>query len=880
MSPLNHHSPAPLATPQRIPRATYRLQFHGGFTLRQAIDLAPYLAELGVSHLYASPLLTARPGSTHGYDQCDCTQLNREIGTEAELEELAALLRRHQMGLVLDIVPNHMGIGGPENAWWWDVLTYGSSSRFAHYFDIDWNSPNPRLKGKVLVPVLGAPYEQVLKAGELKLAWEEGSPRLRYYEQTFPLAPASHPAGGEWSEAAVAEINASPETLDAVLQQQHYRLAWWREGDTDLNYRRFFSITSLAGVRVEDPQVFHETHQKILDWRERGWIDGLRIDHPDGLRDPLQYLERLRAAAPGAWIVVEKILVGGESLPPDWPVSGTTGYDFIRQLDGLFIDPSAEKPLTEFYAEFTGESTAYAPLVRDAKRLVLKQLFVAEINRLTGLLLGLAGHQQKLKDFNRAQIQEALLELAACFPVYRTYAQAGRDELSKTDAGYIDQAIATARQHRTDLPPGLFDFLRDLLLRRLRGPGEDEFTLRFQQLTGAVMAKGVEDTAFYQFNRLVALNEVGGDPSRFGSSPQEFHRACQWTGRHWPHTMLASTTHDTKRGEDVRARLSLLSEIPQPWIEAVRRWSTLNQRHHQDGWPDRNAEYLFYQTLVGAWPLEADRAVAYLQKASREAKQHTDWIEPKAAYDQALRHFVHATLSDPAFLAELESFARPLVEWGRINSLAQTLLKLTAPGVPDLYQGAEFWDLSLVDPDNRRPVDFAARRASLDALRRQFSVSVKPATQMRALYEQAERAKQFLVWRTLQFRRVHAELFAQGQYIPLTALGAKANHVVAFARAHQNRLVVIVVPRLLVSLMGGAATLPLGSTVWQDTRIELRNEDLPGEWENVFTQERMGPLAQHQPPTLSLSEILRHFPVALLAPADRLQSGECALRSQ
>ncbi|MBM3879250.1 MAG: malto-oligosyltrehalose synthase [Verrucomicrobia bacterium] len=852
----------------KVPRATYRLQFHAGFKLRDGLELVPYLAALGVSHLYASPLLKARPGSTHGYDVCDCTQLNPELGTEADLEALVGALREHGLGLVLDIVPNHMGIGGPENAWWWDVLARGSASSLAGYFDIDWESPDPRLRGKVLLPVLGDRYERVLERGELRLVEEGGAVRLAYFDHRFPLAAGTGPEGTEAAGAGVAEVNRRPDLLDALVQKQHYRLAFWRLGDSELNYRRFFNITTLVGVRVENPRVFSDTHSRILEWCQRGWIEGLRIDHPDGLRDPQEYLERLRAAAPGAWVVVEKILEPGEALPADWPVAGTTGYDFLNWVAGLWVDPEAEAAFTEFYAQFTGEPTDPAGLVREKKRAVLRELLAAEVEQLTHLLLHLAAHRWPIRDCRRRELREAIVEWAAAFPVYRTYGQAGRSVVSAADAACLGQALAAVRHQRPDLDSGLVEFVGALLRREVRGDVETEFSLRFQQLTGPAMAKGLEDTTFYCYNRFVALNDVGGDPARFGVDPAAFHRACAQAQASWPTAMLATSTHDTKRSEDVRARLGLLSEIPRAWFAAVRRWSALNEPRRRHGWPDRNLEYLFYQTAVGAWPWPVERALAYLEKAACEAKQHTDWTRRNAAYEAALRDFVSGALGDPAFVDDLERFVAPLVGPGRLNALAQTLVKLTAPGVPDLYQGTELWELSLVDPDNRRPVDFALRRATLADVERRFPAGTVPAAaDLRRLVDEAGAAKQYLICRVLRFRQGHPDLFTRGEYVPLRAVGPQAARVVAFARVLGARVAVVVVPRQLLGLGGEAGAWPVGGAVWGDTQVEVPAGCGQGAYVNVLTGETVAVEARADGGALRLAEALARFPVALLARA-------------
>ncbi len=835
----------PPQTAARAPRATYRLQFNEQFRLADALALVPYLHELGLSHVYASPLLAARPHSPHGYDVCDFSRLNPELGTEADLEQLVTALRERGMGLVLDIVPNHTGIGGPENRWWWDVLTRGQASPSASCFDIDWQSPDPRLRGKVLVPVLEAPYQQVLETGGLQLHFDGQAYALRYAELQFPLAPDSLsgleqlggavPAEAAAIAQAVREVNASPDALDALVQRQHYRLSCWRNADTELNYRRFFNIPTLAGLRTEEPGVFNEVHQRVFAWHQRGWVEGWRVDHIDGLREPEEYLRRLRSRTPGAWVVVEKVLGPDEHLPGTWPVAGTTGYDFLTRATGLFIDPAGERPLTDFYALFSGQTADYPALVLEKKRLVLRESLNAELNRLAALALQIAARQWRARDFSPDEWRAGLIELIACLPVYRTYARPGPGRISEADAARISEAIAAARRQRPDLDAGLFDFLGDVMRLRVRGDLEAELVLRLQQVTGPAMAKGVEDTAFYCFNRLIALNEVGGDPGRFGCSVEEFHRACAEAQPDRPHSLLATTTHDSKFSEDVRARLALLSEIPEPWSTAVRRWAAINERHRRAELPDRNIEYRFYQTLVGAWPLEPDRALACLDKAACEAKVHTTWTRRNRQYEEALRAFIAGALSDAEFTSDVERFVRSMAEAGYVNSLAQTLLKLTAPGVPDFYQGSELWDFSLADPDNRRPVDFQRRQRALAEL---ASLSVEEVWRRRA----EGLPKLWLIRRVLRSRAEWEGLLdGSSSYRPLSPRGAKSGHVVAFLRGANA---ITVVPRLVLGLHGD----------WADTTLELP----VGQWQNELTNEN------GLKGSVALGWLLHLFPVAWL----------------
>jgi (1->4)-alpha-D-glucan 1-alpha-D-glucosylmutase len=634
-------------------------------------------------------------------------------------------------------------------------------------------------------------------------------------------------------DQTVAQLNSDADQLDALLERQNYRLAFWRTAERELGYRRFFDINTLVGLRAEDERVFADTHALILDWLARGVLDGVRVDHPDGLRDPEQYFERLHTACPGAWITAEKILEPGERLPEPWPIAGTTGYDFIYRLNNLFVDPAAEAALTEFYGEFTGEPTDFAGLVRDKKQFVLREILASDLNRLTALLVDICERHRRHRDYTRHELHESLRELIASFPVYRTYVRAEAGIITDEDARIINRTIDDAKARRPDLDGELFDFFRRILLLRHRGQLETEWVMRLQQLTGPVMAKGLEDTAFYCFNRLVSLNEVGGAPGHFGLSPDEFHLACGETQARWPRTMLATSTHDTKRSEDVRARINLLSEIPERWIEAVRRWAELNDGYRREGVPDRNIEYLLYQTLVGAWPIEVDRVLAYMEKASREAKTHTSWIDPHPIYDDALRAFVEGIMNSQ-FTQSLENFVKPLLEPGRINSLAQTLIKLTAPGIPDFYQGSELWDLSLVDPDNRRPVDYQLRRRLLAEMK-----CMSPEQ----IWAKADEGlpKLWLIRQTLKARHEREVFQPQDSYRALMPSGVKHGHVIAFAR---NERAVTVVPRLPLKLAGD----------WGDTAIEIPN----GRWRHLFTSENS------DGGVVSVAKLFKRFPVAVL----------------
>ncbi|MBD3336106.1 MAG: malto-oligosyltrehalose synthase [Candidatus Eisenbacteria bacterium] len=875
------------------PVATYRLQLRPDFGFREAAELIPYFKLLGISHVYFSPYLQAAAGSTHGYDVADPTRVNAELGGEEAHAEMCAALQDAGLGQMIDIVPNHMAIAGRQNPWWWDVLENGPASRYATFFDVDWEASEERWPNKVLLPVLGDHYGRVLEAGELRLVREGGRFTVAYHEHAFPVDPSSlepllsraaESAGSEllqfladscgrlprptvvdqseverrhrdkavledllarvWREepsaaaaieTEVARVNEDPDALDELIEAQNYRLSFWRTAGRDLGYRRFFDINDLAGLRVEDEAVFATTHALPLEWRRRGWVQGMRIDHPDGLRDPTQYFRRLREVCGDIWIVAEKILEPGEALPEAWPIEGTTGYDFLNQVNGLFHDPQGETALTQLYADLTAAGTDFPIVVRAAKHQVITELLGSELNRLTALFVAVCERHRRHRDYTRHELQEALRELAACFPVYRTYVRAAGGAVSESDAAQIETAVECVIRERPDLDAELFRFLGNILCLRVTGDLEGELAMRFQQLTGPAMAKGVEDTALYRYNRLASLNEVGGAPDRFGLAPEAFHELCAERARRHPRALLATSTHDTKRSGDVRARLALLSEIPCRWRDAVERWWRHNEPYRREGLPDRNTEYLYYQTLVGAWPIGVERAVGYMEKAAREAKVETSWRRHDETYEERLRAFVTQTLADDGFRAEVEAFVEPLMEPGYLNSLSQTLIKLTAPGVPDIYQGTELWDFSLVDPDNRRPVDFAHRARLVEEIDGLSPEEILDYT--------AEGLPKLLVIRqVLQARRNRPGSFEPGAgYRPLAADGEKAIHVVAYQRGEDA---VTVAPRLVMGLGGD----------WSDTRIELPR----GRWRNELTGEMTGG------GMIQLSGLLQRFPAALL----------------
>jgi (1->4)-alpha-D-glucan 1-alpha-D-glucosylmutase len=875
----------------RTPQSTYRLQLHKDFSFDHAASIADYLRELGVSHVYSSPYLQAAPGSMHGYDVVDHRRVNEELGGADAHKRFCEKLGEVKLGQVLDIVPNHMSLG-PENHYWWDVLENGPSSRYASFFDIDWQPQEERLRDKVLVPILSDQYGRVLQAGGIKVARSGSRFLVCAAGQEFPASPlsltailpraaeyaksdllsflaasygrlpvpeywdrrliltrhrdktvlnsmlgrlcAEDPASCEAVDRAVADLNANQDALDDFLSQQNYRLSYWKTADQQLGYRRFFDVNTLIGLRIEREHVFEETHALVLEWLREGVLDGVRVDHPDGLRDPLEYFRRLRDAAPDAWIVGEKILEPGEFLRAEWPIAGTSGYDFLNVALNLLVKPEGVAELTTIYAEFTDRSTDFHAIAHDKKLAVTQEALGSDVNRLTSIFVNICETNRNQRDYTRAEIRRAIREVAACFKVYRTYVVPSRNEITAEDREIITAATGCAKANRSDIDGGLFDFLRDVLTMQVTGKEESEFVLRFQQFTGPVMAKGVEDTAFYCYNRLTAMNEVGADPSREGSTIEEFHAYNAKMQATHPLTMTTLSTHDTKRSEDVRARMAVLSEIPDAFADAIYRWSK-NTVQYRAAFLDKGTEYFYYQTLIAAWPITPDRMKAYMQKAMREAKEQTTWVANNKDYEDAVNNFIDGTLADSSFVSEVETFVRGIKRAGWMNSLAQTLLKLTSPGVPDQYQGTELWDLSLVDPDNRRPVDYDLRRRLLKEVH---------ASSLEQIMQRIDDGlpKLWTIHRGLTLRRRHPERFGEtAAYTPILATGRKAEHAISFLRGDS---IATIVPRWTMSL----------NNDWADTKIVLPE----GRWHNHLTDE---PLLGG---THLLSKLLAEFPVALL----------------
>jgi len=970
-------------TQAHLPSATYRLQLNSQFTFRQAAGLVEYLRELGVSDCYASPLLAARPGSPHGYDVIDHSAFNPELGSEAEFVEFARRLRRLGIGLIMDVVPNHMCIAGSNNQWWNDVLENGPSSPYAQFFDIDWRPPKPDLIGKILLPMLGDQYGRVLENQEITITCRQGAFFANYYETSLPLAPRSYtqilepmlpemeaefgerhphvlelesiitalghlPRRDETAPESIRErqrekeiikrrldllltecdgargaldnslsdlngtkgVSESFDRLERLLADQAYRLSFWRVAADEINYRRFFDINELAAIRVEDPQVFAAVHELILRLIEQGSVTGLRIDHVDGLFDPAQYLDDLQAACLQAWtrsattdgnlpsyrladsgkpfyIVVEKILSHGELMRPHWPSHGTTGYGFLNQLNGVFVERDNEAGMRRLYERFTGEAPNFADLIYECKKLILRVAMSSELHVLARRLDRISEQRRFSRDFTLNSLQYALGEVIACFPVYRSYTRRRQVEVCQEDRRHILRAISEAKRRNPATSPSIFNFIGNLLLleepaglTEAQRDARRDFILRFQQLTGPVMAKGVEDTAFYRYYPLASLNEVGGEPQRFGITVEEFHNLNEQRMVERPHGLSATSTHDTKRGEDVRARINVLSEIPAKWYRAICRWKEINHdskaRIEEEEVPDANDEYLLYQTLIGAWPLDpmdsvtyaefVHRIQEYLIKAMREAKVHTSWINPNEDYERATREFIEAILkleTSNRFLRSFAEFHAPIARAGMYNSLAQTLLKGAAPGVPDFYQGTELWDFNLVDPDNRRPVDYERRSELLASLPLNDDGDLTTLVERLAANPQDGRIKLYLTGRALRFRRTRQDLFAEGDYLPLAARGQKENHVIAFARASGDRAAVIVTGRFFTRL-GDAGQPPTGSAAWGDTVVALGYESAAGWYQDVFTGHRIRAERNSAGVELPLAQVFAHLPVALL----------------
>jgi (1->4)-alpha-D-glucan 1-alpha-D-glucosylmutase len=953
------HECAMSLPPRRTPGATYRLQFNKDFTFRHAASCLDYLHELGITDVYASPFFAARAASMHGYDVVDPGKLNSEIGSEADLERLHDALKARGMGLILDLVPNHMCVNTNDNVWWNDVLENGPSSAFAKFFDIDWRPPKPELKDKVLLPVLGDQYGRVLENGDLKLMETQGSLWLAYGERRFPLGPGTYATVLEGALARLRETSESSldtatqleslitashrlpkrsetdaervrerqrekeilktrlhallssdhaarsaldaelraiggskgvaksfDKLEVLLAQQAYRLSFWRVAAEHINYRRFFEVNDLAAVRMEEPEVFQAVHAKAFELIGRGWVTGLRIDHVDGLMDPKRYLKDVATAASVPYVVVEKILSYDERLPADWATDGTTGYEFLNALGGVFVSQPGEKALRSFYDDLRTVRGAFGDVVYESKRSILENSMSSEVSVLARRLDRISEQHRWSRDFTIGTLQQILVATIACFPVYRTYVAAGDADVSAQDAEHIRTALADAKRRSAQVSASAFDFLGEVLLVRdpdgLTDPQRAErrsFVLRFQELTGPVAAKGVEDTAFFRYFPLLSLNEVGGGPGHFGASVEEFHQQMEERSRAHPAALSATSTHDTKRAEDNRARLAVISEIPEAWIAEVREWRTLAESFktvlNGEAVPDADSEYYIYQTIVGAWPpagLTGDEGVEFssrvqgaIEKAMREAKRTTSWIHPNSAYEDAIRTFVSRIL-DPngALRPRFSAFVSRILRPGLLTSLSQLAIKITAPGVPDFFQGTELWDFSMVDPDNRRPVEFGKRR---DALRELGAAGLAASSEwyrtsaLRDFWRAPEdgRAKLF-VTRALLIRRMQeGELFAHGAYCPMVVEGKWKNNVVAFARRWENRISLTIAGRFFAEWGGDVRRPPLHEA-WGDTTVRVPREWGIRQLENALSAITVAPSDDG----LRVADVFEALPVAVL----------------
>lgn len=933
-----------------------------------------------MSHCYASPYLKARSGSPHGYDIVDHNALNPEIGDWDAFESLVETLHHHQMGQIMDIVPNHMGVGGDDNAWWLDVLEHGSASEYASYFDIDWRPIKEELRGKVLLPLLGDHYGTVIENGELQLNFDldSGQFSVRFYNHRLPIDPSTYPYILEYKLEQLAEYLAEEEapfleyqslvtafkhlpsradinperraerlrdsviykrrlaefcrkypaigafvldtviTLNGVvgqpksfdllhhlLESQAYRLAYWRVASDEINYRRFFDINDLAGLRMENPEVFAATHHFIFDLVKKGMVDGLRIDHPDGLYDPPRYYQRLNQqvieikgelnkisneiSKPGYYIIIEKVLANYEHLPESWPVCGTTGYEFAHVNNGLFVYSPSQKEFEQIYARFIRHQENFDELLYERKKIIIRVQLSSELTVLANMLDNIAQSDRHTRDFTLNGLREALTEVLACFPVYRTYVDVNR--VSEEDRRFVQWAVVQAKKRSPAADISIFDFIQAILLLEMP-TGVDiyretiPFVMRFQQYTAPVMAKALEDTALYIYTCLVSLNDVGSDPRNFGVSLTAFHRANQERAQRWPYGMVSSSTHDSKRSEDVRARLNVLSEIPEKWRRRLGRWTRINRAKIRkiNGFqaPSRNDEYLFYQTVLGVWPLTEmderdladfrDRIESYMLKAIREAKVYTSWINPDTEYEAAVVDFVRGVLGNlekNPFLTDFLPFQRYIAGFGLLNSLSQTLLKLTVPGVPDIYQGNELWEFRLVDPDNRLPVDFASRQQMLQEV---IGLIHSGRSLQECAYELLEnkedgRAKLYLIWKCLALRAKAPLLFQQGDYLPLSIQGTKADHLCAFARRYQDKIVISVAPRWFARLGDNQDELPLGESCWEETWVEVPELEENSGFTNVLTGEIVGCVYREGKYYIPAAKLFVSFSVALLVPS-------------
>lgn len=887
-----------------LPSSVYRLQLNKNFTFKQAEALVPYFKALGIDALYCSPYFEAIPGSLHGYNVTNPHRINPEIGTEKDFESFCETLRSHGMGHILDVVPNHMGIG-KQNPWWMDVLEHGPDSAYASFFDINWEPVKKELKGKVLLPILGDLYGVVLENQEIELRYENERFFIQYYDHRLPVASKTYPMILQRAPSDPAQRTAyieerlrffkgekgNPKSFDPLhqlLNAQYYRLAYWRVAAEEINYRRFFNINELAAIRTEDPDVFDHYHRAIFQWIRENKIQGLRIDHPDGLYDPPEYFERLQqSASHPLYVVVEKILGNREPLPENWNIQGTVGYEFIFLQNELFVSREQGEALAEVYEKFIGRSIDFNQSLYEKKKFFALVHLASEVNELGDRLDRISEEHTRFRDYTRNNLTLAIREVIAAFPVYRTYISP-REPVSERDRKYIEIAIEKAKSKTPAVDTAVYEFLKKILLLDLdpETPPEQEvqyrdFVLRFQQLTGPVMAKGFEDTSLYIYNRLISLNEVGGNPTVFGISPEEFHRRNLERNKRWPHGFVASSTHDTKRSEDVRMRINVLSEMPVEWKSRIDRWAIWNQTHktalQDDFMPGKNTEYFIYQTLIGIWPDHfppemdfaafQDRMQEYFLKAAREAGVYTNWMKPNEEYEVALKKFVSGILSpdkENQFLQDFLPFQKKVAAFGLWNALSALILKLGVPGVPDTYQGTELLNYFLVDPDNRRPVNYQQRVDFLNELQ------AVPESQMQELIQELfrfrwdGRLKLLSLWKGLQFRNQHRDLFAEGDYIPLKVEGDCRQNVVAFLRKRDKEYALVVAGRFFSQILSNdAEALPAGEEVWKNTFLILP-EGVPESFTDFLTQQQITVDMHESQKTLPISKIFSNLSAAFL----------------
>ncbi len=930
-------------TTKRLPLSTYRIQFNSNFTFKSCTEIVEYLASLGISHVYASPIFKARPGSTHGYDICDDNSLNPELGSTEEFSELIQQLQENGIGWIQDIVPNHMAFD-PANKMLADVLENGQDSVYGKFFDVTWDHPYENLRGKILLPFLGTTYGSSLEAGDLALKMDEKGLFIGCYGKRFPVQPETYaevfsgctdklkaelhednpilvkfigallsfqkPAKQILPEErnatismartilrdlyiesnlvrtamdeAIAGFNGSMENpkgyerFDELHASQFFRLAFWKVASEELNYRRFFTISDLIGVRVEIPEVFDSINTMIFDMLDKGIVQGLRIDHIDGLYDPLEYLKRIRMRFPETFIVCEKILSRNETLPEQWPVQGTTGYEFLSAVNTLFIRSDSQQAFDKIYAEFTERIFSFDDLVVEKKRVIIEKYMAGDIDNCALLLKRIAGKDRMGSDITMYALRRAIVELLAYFPVYRTYINP--DNIAERDRAYLTQAITKAQMKNPSLINELH-FINKFLIQTGESAEHDQrpsdrlgFIMRLQQFSGALMAKGFEDTVFYNYNRLISLNEVGGDPGRFGDKNESFHDFCKFRQEHWPSSFNSTETHDTKQGADTRARINVLSEIPTEWSKQVRKWRSMNRGFvkiiDDKPVPDANVEYMLYQTLVGSFPFDQNalasypgRVRGYALKAVREAKENSNWIKFDSDYEGGIAEFITAILdNDPSnkFLADFIPFQRKIAWYGIFNSLSQTALKLTTPGIPDCYQGAETWDLNLVDPDNRRQVDFANRKIALDAIVAREGGDLQALVKDLLTSMTNGHVKMYLYHRSLNLRKTKHDVFEKGQYLPLSFKGSHKNSVVGFVKKYAGSCIAVVVPRFLTGFVP-EGRLPLGRDLWRDTAMSMPSEAMPSSWRNILTNETVPGVSN----TL-VGDLFSSFPLAIL----------------